>query len=305
MSEDNQAGKTEDQVLEELRKEAEAAFTGQPLPPKEETKTEEPEAPENQAEKPSEPDQEPDNNPDGEPEQPQAADSSPAPEDKNEVPEKYRGKSPEELIKMLEDQHSYIGKLGSERTFERSEAEKLRRRLEAIEADLTSTKEKSQDAEFEAQLQDSDNPAHVVKEYIDKQFGSLNKTMTEDKLERQAKEAGVYLQELAKDPDFQRRQPQVDRIAENLAPYIKDEHVRSKAFIEVCDLISRGLDVDHYVQQAKADVSSQRESALKEKRESQVASASSTSSPKETSVEDMSLEELREEAIKAFAKVGK
>ncbi len=285
----DQTGKTKEDILEDMRAAAEAAMSSSPPEPKEE-----PAAPESdeKTEKPSE---------EGDPEQLKAEDPTPAPEEKK-VAEKYQGKSQEDLIKMLDDKDSYFGKLGSERVHEREETEKLRAELETIKADFVQKKTQDQDAAV-ASVADESPEAKIIVDYIDKRVGEVETKASKERSDQQAEDAIIYYRSRLENPDFSRRRDHVDKVAHALAPYVKSEYIKSKDFVEICDLISKGTDIEYYIERTKSELGSQKEADLKEKREAQTVSGSSSNQSGSAASAESTEEERRAAAQAAFAKL--
>lgn len=298
-----QDGKTEELTPEQLEERAEAVFSNKPIPELE-TKEEDPKAPEQEeavktAEEPAKEQAEPAK--EGEPESPKAAETTPAPEVK--VPEKYRGKTLEEVLKIAQDQDSYIGKLGSEKSYEKIEAEKFRSELDSLKSQLTTQKSQDQEESFKQTLEA--DPAKAVIDYIDQKLGSVEDKVEQDKLDRQTREAQSYYNGLLDNDDFKRRQSDVDRIAGALQSYVKPEYVKSADFVQICDMISKGMSVDYYIQQSQTEAASKKEAALQEKRDVQAVSGSSSGQTINTQPGKMTEKELQELAMVAFTKQGR
>jgi hypothetical protein len=286
----DQTGKTEEDVMAELRLQAIAAVEGNPLPQVAEAPegnvsetADEAVVKEQKAEAPEASKGQPD--------------SSPAPEE--QIPEKYKGKSESDLRKILQDQDSYIGKLGSERTHEKSEAEKLRQEFNSFKADAAEKKEQDREETFKQELQD--DPAKALIDYTDNLRKDLDGKLEQERAERQDKEAQAFYNTLLENPDFVRRQSHVDKVAGALRQYVKPEYLKSTGFIEISDLVSKGLDVDYYVQQSKTELASKKEAETQEKRDAQTLSGSSSGQTSKEDPKEMTMDELKARAMAAFS----
>ncbi len=290
-----QDGKTEEITPEQLEERARAAFSNQPIPELT-AKVEDPTAPEQ--EEPAKAQETPAK--EGEPEPVKTAETTPAPETK--VPEKYQGKTLDEVLKIAQDQDSYIGKLGSERSYEKSEAEKFRSELDSLKSQLDTKQTQDQEESLKQGLEA--DPAKAIMDYIDQKTGNVEQKVEQDKLDRSKQEASTYYNGLLGNSDFVRRQSHVDKVAGALKQYVKPEFLNSSGFIEVCDLVSKGTDIDYYVQQSQTEAASKKEANLQEKRDAQTVSGSSSGQSVNTTSVKMTEAELKELARAAFSKQG-
>jgi len=304
----NQDGKTEDLTPKQLEERAQAAFSNLPIPELQ-AEVENTEAPEQEESKETEPVKSQEElaskqeipAKDGEPEPPKAAETTPAPESK--VPEKYHGKTLEEVLRIAQDQDSYIGKLGSEKSYEKSEADKFRAKLDSLESQLNTQKSQDQEESFKQTLEA--DPAKAVMDYVDQKLDNVSQRAEQDKLDRQTREAQTYYNGLLDNDDFKRRQTDVDRIAGALQSYVKPEYVKSADFVQICDMISKGMSVDYYIQQSQIEVASKKEVDLQEKRDAQTVSGSSSGQNTTAPSNETSLNDLEQLAKAAFVKQGR
>ncbi len=295
-----QDGKTEEMTPEQLEDRARAAFSNLPIPEVTAEETD-PKAPEQVESKETEPAKEQEKPAkEGEPEPAKAAETTPAPEVK--VPEKYQGKTLEEVLKIAQDQDSYIGKLGSERSYEKNEAEKFRSELDSLKSHLDTKQTQDQEESLKQGLEA--DPAKAIMDYIDQKTGNVEQKVEQDKLDRQTKEAQTYYNGLLENSDFVRRQSHVDKVAGALKPYVKSEYVQSADFIQICDMISKGMDVNYYIQQSQTEAASKKEAGLQEKRDAQTVSGSSSGQNINATEAKKTEAELKELARAAFSKQG-
>ena len=296
-----QDGKTEEEnQLALMRERAEDAFQGKPVPDLK-VEEEDTKAPEQvEAVKTAEESKETEPAKKGEPEPAKAAETTPAPEVK--VPDKYQGKTLEEVLKIAQDQDSYIGKLGSEKSYEKSEAEKFRAELDSLKSQLDVKQTQDQEESLKQGLEA--DPAKAIMDYIDQKTGSVEQKVEQDKLDRSKQESQTYYNGLLGNSDFVRRQPHVEKVAGALKQYVKPEFLNSPGFIEVCDLVSKGTDIDYYVQQSQTEAASKKEAALQEKRDVQAVTGSSSGQTVSTSTTEMTEADLKKRAYAAFVKQG-
>lgn len=276
-------GKTPETMTDE---ELEAAMRGEELP-----EAKDDEAPKD-SEQPSEEESE------GQPDQEQEeADAFPAPaaeQAQTEVPEKYKNKSTEDLVKILQDQESYIGKLGNERSATKRELDEIRAQIKSMEG----TKETENSREKLRQGIEED-PAAALVDYIDNQVGSLKAEQHKRVLAQQEEEFAAYYQDkINNDSDFLRRQEKLDQVADMLKPYWRPDMVKSKAFIDAVDLISKAADQQHYINEALNGYKKTKDNALEEKRNSKTESSYSQGSSATPSNPSLMSDEELEQAIK-------
>ena len=93
----------------------------------------------------------------------------------------------------------------------------------------------------------------------------------------------------------------MDKVAGALTPYVKPEYVKSADFVQICDMISKGMDMDYYIQQSQTEAVSKKEADLKEKREAQSISGSSSGQSADVKSAKPTLEEMKQKAIAAFS----
>lgn len=280
-------GKTPDAMTDE---ELEAALRGEEAP-----QAVEEEAPK-ESEQPSEEESA------GEPEQEQEeAEASPAPEAEQaqtNVPEKYRDKSAEELVEILKNQESYIGKLGEEKSATKRELDEIRAQIKGIENSKT-----SEDTQTKLRQGLEEDPAAALVDYIDNKVGSIEARRQQELQAQQAQEFELYYTEkLNSDPDFLRREDKLKAVAGMLKDYWKPEFVQSKAFVDAVDLISKAADQQHYIDEALKGYKKTKDTALEEKRNSKTESSYSQGSSAPPSNPALMSDEELEQAIKMSSK---
>jgi len=243
----------------------------------------------------------------GEPEEVEEVEASDtveqAQEDEEEIPEKYAGKSAEDLIKILQDQESYIGRLGNERTSTKREIEELRDRVRAEEH--SPNKQSSEDFESDLRQGLEIDPAEAILKYVDERVESVeNRANRQAQLDQQADFENFYNEQVTSNPDFLRRRENLDVVADAIKDMVKPEMLKSRQFIEMVDLISQASDMDYYVNEALSAERQHKETALNEKRQANTESALSqgNTSSAPTALKDMDTDALEQAIRESLAK---
>jgi len=211
------------------------------------------------------------------------------------LPEKYQNKSAEELVKILQDQESYIGKLGNERTTTKREMDELRERVNNMQV-----APQSQDPQGDLRQGLEQDPAEAILKYVDDKVNSIENRATRAAQDAQEQEFDNYYNEqIASNPDFLRRRENLDVVADAIKDYIKPSKLKSRGFIEIVDLLSQATDREYYMNQALSAQRQTKETALDEKRQAKTESSYSqgSSSKPAKGMDEMSMEEL-EQALK-------
>lgn len=175
------------------------------------------------------------------------------PGDKDGLPENLKGKTPEELAKMLADKDSQIGKMGTELGDLRTKSTKFEEDLNylrGVEAIRRQQEEKKRQEELEAQRPQPkekpwnyENPVETVREVVGEEAQKIQEQAFKTRVAENigtAKEAFAEGQNAMKNP--------VDK---NLYEGIEDQ-VRKAVFDYYAPALERGEDVSRFMRDPKA-----------------------------------------------------
>ncbi len=130
---------------------------------------------------------------------------APAPAPEEQIPEKYRGKSPAEIIKMHEEAESRLGKMGSElgelRTLTDEYVRSTLKRTNETKADSTTESTDLDDAEFFI------NPKKAIKKFLEsddtlKELKQRNSESQQERAQRTFYEKHKDADQVVQDPEF-------------------------------------------------------------------------------------------------------
>jgi hypothetical protein len=204
------------------------------------------------------------------------------------LPDKFAGKSAAEIAQAYKELERDRGRLASELGSTRKEREEMESRFRMLEQSVArynamptqvpppaQTVAEPDPFETFDQVFDED-PKRALKEALKAQTQLLNKRTEQQSMQQRAQEAqDFYWRAKKENPDYARREPIMQQLANEFQDVIRPEFLNSKRVLEALDLMSRGRDVDHYVKQAVATSSKNSSSVRQEKLKSQSESGSS------------------------------
>lgn len=217
-----------------------------------------------------------------------------------EVPEKFAGKPAHEVIRAYQELERKLGGLASEKAQERQRAEVLEARLRDLEARSYQPQQhysQPRQEEDPVALLDSpeweQDPRAVIKKSMQGITQRVRQEVQQQQAYRQYNEMmEYYSKQKQENPDFARREAIMQQLATQLAGVVKPEALNSLPVLKALDLMSKGMDISYYEQQAieraKKDGLSRRE----EKRNAYSESSGSPSASHGKRAKDMSVEEL-------------
>lgn len=225
------------------------------------------------------------------------------------VPEKFRGKSFDEIARSYLELEKTLGRLGSEKSHREKEAEELRQRLAQREAELqqvqhyySSVQQQPQQSPTHTQsdpLADFDevfdeNPREAVKQYVRKAVEYAQQAPLRAKLEAQTFAAQQHYSRLKQDnPDFSELEPAMTQLAYKYGKMLRPEAANSPEAIDLLYKIAKADNMSRYVEAEVKKKLSAVDLVKQEKRQAQVESATSSGSSHTLDYESMSLDELR------------
>jgi hypothetical protein len=211
-------------------------------------------------------------------------------EDSNLVPEKFLEKSKIDVIQAYTELEKDRGRLASELGNLRKEREELEEKYRQIEVQRMQVPQPTPQTTVPQQVQTqqevdplsvlrnkfSDDPQSAIEEAIKAQTDMIQSQVQMQRLQDQSSRANEYLYGQAQEnPDFARRVPQMQQLAQQYVHMVKPEFQNSIEMIKILDLASRGADIDYYKKTALTEAQKHGASMLEEKRKAQSVSSHS------------------------------
>lgn len=220
-----------------------------------------------------------------------------------DVPEKFRGKSVQEIIKSYQGLEGKLGQLGSEKSHKEREAEELRMRLHLMEQHMLSLTPQRQVvredsdplAGFEKQMEE--NPQDAMKRLADNQRRlSSNLDVKVEQRIRERDAVNFYERQKQENPDFAVLEPDMVRLSQQYAHIVRPEYLNSPETIQILHGLAKAKNMQRYVSEA-VEKASKSQSAIKEEKRKAFSESAFSQGSQETSrpFSDLSLEEMRKE----------
>ena len=221
------------------------------------------------------------------------------------IPEKFIGKTAEEVISTYSNLEKDHGRISSELGEERKRREELQIRMDELRTQYNSQPIAPQQPMAQAPIeQDLDklfneefdeDPKQAI---LNRQIRHEKKLATDVLLREQALAAkelnSYYHQQVSDNPDFKRREPLMRQLAEKFSGILDQTKINSKETLEFLNLASQGVDIKHYEELAIKTSKQSVKSVLDEKRAAGSVS-SSTEGNDTRAFESLSLEEMEKE----------
>lgn len=208
--------------------------------------------------------------------------------DTNLVPEKFLEKSKMDVIQAYRELEKDRGRLASELGELRQQREELEEKFKQTEitqmqqpAQPTTPQQQTTTQEIPDPLSVLDSkfdedPKSAIKESLKAQYEALQTQTKQQWLQQQQQAANEYYwQQKKANPDFARRESAMQQLANQFQHLIKPEYANSADMIKALDLMSRGMDIDHYKKAAVEEAQKRGASVLEEKRRAQSESSNS------------------------------
>ena len=201
----------------------------------------------------------------------------------SDIPQKFVGKSAIDVIQAYKELEKDRGRLAQQLGDSRKDKEGLEARYRQSEnermvaqSEVRSPKQVTlQDDEDPISAFDSTfeaDPRGAIREAIKSVSGGFQKR---DQKEALRDATSYYQQQKQNNPDYARREPIMQQLAQELKDIIKPEHLASVKMLQALDVMSRGFDIEHYSKQAVERSQKEGLSVKNEKRHAQSESASS------------------------------
>lgn len=212
------------------------------------------------------------------------------------MPDKFRGKSAEDIARAYVELEKHNGRVSSERMHTEREAAATRDRLIALEREFASRvpppKEKDplEGIEDELMLE----PAKALRKVVDLVRSESRKSAEQMEYESNARATQSHYHKLkAENPDFAELEPEMVSLTATFGKFVDPRFLNTPEFIDRVYEIARGRNVSKYVKQAEDRLKSSRDLVKQEKRNAFSESSQSQGSPAEKPFEELSIDEMR------------
>lgn len=224
------------------------------------------------------------------------------PEEPLEIPKKFVGKPPQEVLRAYNNLEREFHKVSSERADERKNREQLESKIREIEAKLNAVptqvpQQVRQDEEELDPLEDYDaqfeaDPKGAIKSVIEKTTRKQKLEILKAQMEAEAREANAYYAEKkSKDQDFVKLEPKMQSLAREYADLVRPERINSTKALKLLHLAARGASVDDYVSEAVTRAKKESQSVREEKRQA-FSESTGTKGDDRVDFKDLSVEEM-------------
>lgn len=175
-----------------------------------------------------------------------------------EIPQKFIGKSAQDIIKSYRELESQFGKISSEKAQIEKEREEIRQRQLALESELQRTTHQ-QPVPQQVQVDEDplsnfdkvfeSDPKEAVKETFKKVQEKIQRAGQEAYYAAQRQAQAEYYNRMKKEnPDFAELEPEMIAIAQKFGPHLHPSVLNSPEAIDLMYSIARGRNVQKYVQ---------------------------------------------------------
>jgi hypothetical protein len=208
-----------------------------------------------------------------------------------QVPQKFLESSKIDVIQAYTELEKDRGRIANELGDLRKEREELEEKYRQLELQRMQTPQQpmqNQPTPQQVQPQQeldplsvlrskfADDPQAAIEEAIKTQTEMIQNQVQMQRLQDQSSKASDYLHGQAQEnPDFARRVPAMQQLAQQYVHMVKPEYQNSVEMIKILDLASRGSDLDYYKKTALEEAQSHRAAVLEEKRRAQSVSSNS------------------------------
>jgi hypothetical protein len=243
---------------------------------------------------------------------PETTDASQESFSEDRIPEKYVGKTPLEIMEMHRNAERALGRLGSEKAQKEREAEELRQRYAALEAQYAQQQQSQRQytPPTQQQEQESDpiqvleqtwheSPLEAVKRalHTKEQRDAYQRAIEQDQRNRAA--TAARWEELKRtNPDAAELEPTMVALSQQYAPFIAPEKRNSPEMLDLLYAQAKARNMDKYVQ-AEVEKRLQKSSAIKQEKRAAFSESSNTQGEATRDFSSLSLSEM--EKVLGFA----
>lgn len=168
----------------------------------------------------------------------------------SQIPEKFLGKSQEDIIKSYQELESELGRLRNEYGMAKKERdEAISRLMSTYQSQQVNTQQSPDPFEVFEKHFDND-PKTAIAEAMKLQEKKLL-THQQEQLRALRQAAAVkYYEEQRANPDFVRREPLMQQLALRFSSLLNRDALDSPEAIQLLDYLSRGADISYYEKEA-------------------------------------------------------
>ena len=216
------------------------------------------------------------------------------------IPEKFAGKPAYEVIRAYKELESKLGSIASEKAQEKQRAELLEQRLRELETRSAYQEpvrkqvepEKDPLAILDSPEWEKDPRAAIKESFKVMQAKQLQERYALQSQQQHADMVSYYTKQKTENPDFARREANMQQLATQLAAVVKPEFFNSVQVLKALDLMSKGMDIQYYEGQAVERAKKDGLSRVSEKRNAHSESSGQSIQTGGKRPKDMSLKEL-------------
>jgi hypothetical protein len=235
---------------------------------------------------------------------PETTDASQESFSEDRIPEKYVGKTPLEIMEMHRNAERALGRLGSEKAQKEREAEELRQRYAALEAQYAQQQQSQRQYTPPTQQQESDpiqvleqtwheSPLEAVKRALSTKEQRDSYQRLVEQQQRNAQATAARWEELKRtNPDAGELEPVMVQLSKQYAAFIAPDKVNSPETLDLLFSLAKAKNQDKYVQ-AEVEKRLQKSSAIKQEKRAAFSESSNSQGEATRDFASLSLEEMR------------
>lgn len=219
-----------------------------------------------------------------------------------EIPEKFVGKSPLEIIQAYNNAEKQLSKVSSERAEERKKREETEKRLQELEARINSVSQQpSQQREDsspemdpfeEYEKQFDKDPKEAIKSLVGKtrQQIKAERELAQREVERQLA-AEYYNSQKRDNPEYAKLEPTMLAIAKEYGDLVDERRSNSVKALKLLYLAAKGAKVDDFVAEATSKAKKETTS-LKEEKRAAFSESSNSKGSKNVNFADLPVDQM-------------
>lgn len=223
--------------------------------------------------------------------------------DYSSIPEKFRGKSVQEVAHAYKEVEKYAGRLSTEKAHAEKLAQETQARLQQMEAQLQALY--SQQQQQAPATQTEPDPFSSIEEEFEQDPRAAFKKLVEhvssapkqleSRLSAQARaQAAVdyYQQQMKENQEFRELEPEMKRLAGQFSGLVRPEFINSKESMQLLYQLAKGSNIERY-SKAAAEKAIQANNLVKAEKRSAVSESSGASAgDRSVPFEELSLDEM-------------
>lgn len=223
----------------------------------------------------------------------------------DQIPEKFVGKSPLEIIRSYQNAEKTIGRLGSEKAQRERELEEERQKRLALEAQFAQQQQAAAQAQYNPPAQQEQDPVQVLEStWHESPLEAVKRALqTKDQRDafqrrqehqqRMAAATAARWEELKRtNPEATELEPVMSQLAQQYRHLVAPEKLNSPEFVDLLYTQAKARNADKYIA-AEVDKRLQKNNAIKQEKRSAFSESSNSQGASTRNVNDMSREELK------------